>query len=96
MEGVGRWGGAENALSMAACSPSELFTFGPSGGGGNWVLSTTGDTGGSSLTRSGEGGGHAVKAAGSGEVELPGVGSCECSSVVRDEVPVMGTASDCG
>lgn len=96
MESAGGWGGAENALSMASCSPIELFSFGPSCWGGNRVLSTTGDTGGSSLTGSGGCGGHEPKAGGSGEVEFPGVGSCECPSVIRDEVSAMGTAFGCG
>jgi len=92
MECAGGWEGAENALSMAACKPNELFSFGPLGGGQIRVVSTTGDTGGSSLTASGERGGRATKEKGSGEVEFPGVGSCECSFAIWEVVPAVVAA----
>ena len=81
-------GGSENAISMASCNPNELFSFESLGGGKSGVLPTTGDTGGSPLIALGEGGG-------SGEVELPGVGSCERSSAVWGGVPVTGAVAGC-
>lgn len=93
MEGAGGQRGAENALSMASCNPNELFSFGPSDWGPNRVVSTTGDLGGSCLIALGEGGSDAVKAGGSGEMELPGVGSCECSSGIWDEVVATGVTA---
>lgn len=95
MECAGGWKGTENALSMAACKPNELFSFGPSGGGQRRVVSTTGDTGGSSLIAPGERGCRAIKEKGSGEVEFPGVGSCERSSAIWDVVSAMGAAAGC-
>ena len=90
MECAGGWEGSENALSMAACKPNELFSLGTSGEGQKRVVSTTGDTGGSSLIESGERGGRATKEKGSGEVEFPGVGSCERSSAIWDAVSAVG------
>jgi len=97
MKGAGEWRGTENALSMASCNPIELFSFGPLGCGRTRVVATTGDAGGSYLTESGERGGDATKVeGGSGEVECPGVGSCECSSAIWDKVLAVGAASGCG
>ena len=75
---------------MASCNPIEVFSFGSPGGE---VVSTTGDTGSSSLTVSGERGSHEA-AGGSGEVEFPGVGSCECSSV--NWASIIGAATGLG
>ena len=94
MEGTRGSGGSENALSMASCNLIELFSFGPSGVGPSLVVSTTGDTGGSSLTALGEEGGHATKV-GSGEMELPGVGSCEHPSVIWSGGLAMGAVPGC-
>jgi len=80
---------------MAACRPKELFSFGSSGEGQKRVVPTTGDTGGSSLIASGGRGGRAAKEKGSGEVEFPGVGSCERSSAIWEVVPAVGAAHDC-
>ena len=94
MTSAGAWRGTENALSMASCNPIELFSFGPSDCGWNRLVSTTGDAGGSYLTASGERGGDVTKVeGGSGEVEFPGVGSCECSSAICDKVLAVGVAS---
>ena len=80
---------------MASCNPNELFSCGPSDGGENRVVSATGDTGGSYLIASGEGGRQAVEVGGSGEVEFPGVGSCERSSVIWDEISAVGAPPGC-
>ena len=81
MMGGGRLGG-ENALSMASCNPIDVF----SGCERIWVVATTGDTGGSSLTDHAE-----AVGGGSGEVELPGVGSCERPSA-WDGTPTVADA----
>lgn len=59
------------------------------------MVSTTGEAGGSCLTASGERGGIATRRArcGSGEVEAPGVGSCECPSLAWDMDVTMGGTS---
>ena len=83
---------------MASCNPNELLSFGPSVGGQRRVVSTTGDTGGSSLTPSGEGGARAMEETeerGSGEVEFPGVGSCERSSAMWEGASAVGAAAGC-
>lgn len=78
---------------MASCNLIELFSFGSSDRGENRVVSTTGDTGGSCLIVLGERGNDVGR--GSGEVEVPGVGSCECSSLIWDEVVLMEKTFGC-
>ena len=81
---------------MASCNPNDPLSFDEvvMGGGRHGVVSTTGDAGGSSFTTSGEGRGRGTEVVGgSGEMEFPGVGSCERSSVTWDGASAIGAAA---